>query len=416
VPESGRSFWKYGMLACFLIMLAAIDFVRMALFITFLPSYLKQLGYALSTVGLVMSGNLLTDNLSKSGTGWLADHFGPWPVLFGGSILIIAGVVLFKYFNSWLSLMILAAVLIGIGAAPVWPAVVSGAIRIAGEAKRATMISWVSVVWMIGGGLGPVIMGFLIDSGKTGWLKAHLGIEDIYRTGFDILIFVAGIGLCASCLGWVIEWLMCPETLRTAEPEAPRKKLKKVLATLNLNKGLIPGMLIQTLSLGILLPVLLPFITERLGMSESRLSLLLMVGGIFVACLMVPVGHFADKWGARHFLVSGFLVAFLSIMMAVTWATQHNIWFIAAMIGCSYAMIQPAWNALLAGSIPPEQRGVLMGLFLSVEGLGFAIGPLIGGILGTHRMELPFYISGSLMLVMVVVYIFLPFHSAHDEG
>lgn len=414
MPESRSTFWKYGMLACFLMMIAAIDFVRMALFITFLPSYLKQLGYTLSTIGLVMSSNLLTDNLSKSGTGWLVDHYGPWPVLLGGSLLITAGVILFKYFHSRLIVMVLAAVLIGIGTAPAWPAVVSGAIRIAGEAKKATMISWVSVVWMTGAGLGPVLMGFLIDSGRNGWLKRRIGIENVYRSGFDILVLVAGIGVLVSCLGWMMGLLTNSEKLKTMEPEAPRKKLKAVLATLDTVKGLIPGMLIQALSLGMLLPVLLPFITERLGLSESRLSLLLIVGGVFVVGFMVPVGHFADKWGARRFLVSGFLLASISLVVAATWATKQNIWFIAVMIGCSYAMIQPAWNALLAGSIPPEQRGVLMGLFMSVEGLGFAMGPLLGGLLGTYRMGLPFYISGFLLLVMAVVYVFLPFQSIQD--
>jgi len=416
VPDSRHIFWKYGMLVCFLMMIAAIDFVRMALFITFLPSYLKQLGYTLSTIGLVMSSNLMTDNLSKSGTGWLADHYGPWPVLFGGSLLIVTGVILFKFFHYQWIVMIITAVLIGIGAAPVWPAVVSGTIRIVGEAKRATMISWVSMVWMVGGGLGPVLMGFLIDSGKNGWLKTQLGIKDVYHTGFDILILVAGIGFFMSCLGWMGERLLSSEKLKVSQSETPQKKLKAVLNTLAMVKGLIPGMLIQALSLGVLLPVLLPFITERLGLSESRLSLLLIVGGVFVAGFMVPVGHFADKWGARRFLVSGFLLASLSIIVTAMWATRQNIWFIAAMIGCSYAMIQPAWNALLAGSIPSEQRGVLMGLFMSVEGVGFAIGPLLGGVLGTYRMELPFYISGVLMLVMAVVYVFLPFHSVQDEG
>lgn len=415
MPQTNQKVLKILLLSAFLVMITAIEFIRMALFITFLPSFLTSLHYDLAILGLIMTLNLLADNLSKSGTGWMVDRFGPWPVLFTGSLLVVLGISLITHYYSQTYLLLLAAILIGIGVSPTWPAVVSGVIRITGEAKKATMISVISVTWLLGGGLGPVLMGFLIDAGKRGSL-VHLGIRSAYQTGFQILFFAALIAVAGSCIGW-LGWRRLFLVSTTAGMEPKHQKFKVIIEKLSQVKGLIPGMLVQTLSLGMLLPNLLPLITEKLGMSESQYSFLLIVGGFFVVAFMIPVGHFADKWGARGFLVAGFLLAAAALFFTATSINPTNIWFVAAVIGCAYALIQPAWNALLAGSIPPGQRGVLMGLFMSVEGLGFALGPLVGGVLGglkTSTTGIPFYLSSIILLIMAGVYSVYPFR--HDQS
>jgi MFS family permease len=418
VPEKKQSLLKVMLLIAFLVMISAIEFIRMALFITFLPSFLTNLHYNLAILGLVLTLNLLADNLSKSGTGWMVDRFGPWPVLFTGSLLVSIGMVIIKNYYSQTFILFFAAILIGVGASPTWPAVVSGVIRIAGEAKKATMISVISVTWMLGGGLGPVLMGFLIDAGKRASLaKYHLIIRDVYHTGFQILILMAFIALAGSCIGW-IGWRRVFQSKQAVAPETEHLSFKIIIQKLMHVWGLIPGMLVQTLSLGMLIPNLLPLVTGKLGMTESQYSLLLIVGGFFVVAFMIPVGHFSDKWGARGFLVAGFLLASIAIFYTATSINRTNIWYVAAVVGCAYALIQPAWNALLAGSIPPSQRGVLMGLFMSVEGLGFAMGPVVGGILGGLKTViggLPFYVSSIILFIMAGVYLIYPFHRYQSE-
>lgn len=141
--------------------------------------------------------------------------------------------------------------------------------------------------------------------------------------------------------------------------------------------------------------------------------------------LMVPVGRWADHWGTRGFLVAGFAMAAFSLTLLGLRGNPINVWSIVILIGTSYALIQPSWNALLAGVIPPAQRGVLMGLFMSVEGLGFGIGPLIGGLLGnidggenqflqSIGPAVPFYVSSICLAMMAMVYLVYPFHQYND--
>jgi DHA1 family multidrug resistance protein-like MFS transporter len=423
VPEPKQGLLKHPVILSFLAIIASVEFIRMSLFLTLLPSFLTRLGFGTVAIGLVMSANLLTDNLFKSATGWLVDHKGPWPVLFAGSIAVFGGLLLIESFHRQLWVMTLAAVLLGLGASPTWPATIAGSIRIAGEEKRATMISFISVIWLAGGGLGPVLMGFLIDTRLRGMLQQfHLPLIDAYRTGFFLLTSIALMAIAVACLGW-LGWRRIPHLQPAAGAAAPkpRRSIRGALRRLWEVKGLIPGMFFQTLSLGILIPNLLPFAVNKVGISEAQYSLVLLIGGLVVVLCMIPVGHLADHWGTKGFLVSGFTVAAASLLVLVRYGDSRNIWWMVGFVGLSYALIQPAWNALLAGAIPPEHRGVLMGLFMSVEGLGFGVGPLAGGILGQIRvnlggffqwsgLETPFYVSGACLTIMALVYLFYPFH------
>lgn len=425
-PFSQKNQWRHPVLFSFLTIIAAIEFIRMSLFLTLLPSFLTNLQFGAIALGAVISANLLADNLSKSATGWMVDTYGPWPVLLSGSVATLFGLIIIFYFYHSIFWLIFASILIGIGVSPTWPAAISGSIRVMGEEKRATMISIISVVWLAGGGLGPVFTGFLIDRRLRLILQRfHLPLIDAYKTGFIIMIAMAVGAVIICILGW-INWRNMPhlETQNQERATKDRYHFRHVLYRLWKVKGLIPGMFFQTLSLGMLIPNMLPYAIGRLGLSESQYSLLLLVGGLVVIACMIPVGHWADRFGSRGFLVSGFLLAALSLFIMVRFGNGQNIWWMVGFVGLSYALIQPAWNNLLAGAIPPEQRGVLMGLFMSVEGLGFAVGPLVGGILGASGISgllkippvaTPFYFASIFLFIMAVVYLFFSFHQYHLE-
>lgn len=425
--ERMRSFMN-PVIFSFLAAIAAMEFIRESLFFTLLPSFLTNLHYNTAVLGYIITANLLADNGFKSAAGWLVDRRGPWPVLIGGSLVVFTGIVMIMNFHHNFWLLMAAAILIGIGVSPTWPAAISGSIQTMGEEKRATMISIISVVWMGGGGLGPVLTGFLIDPKMRLWLhKYNLPMISAYRSSFMILLGIAIWAIVVAVLG-LFNWRRVPHVQMALAEQAnvpAWDRLKEAFSRLWRVKGLIPGMLIQTLALGMLVPNLLPYATQVLGLSEAQYSLLLLTGGAVVIAFMIPVGHLADRMGTRGFLVSGFLVAAGALFVMTRYGNAHNIWFIVAFVGLSYALIQPAWNALLAGAIPPEQRGVLMGLFMAVEGFGFAIGPAVGGALGSMsgrlgllgRMGagLPFYVSSFFLVLMAFVYLFYPFQQYRVE-
>jgi DHA1 family multidrug resistance protein-like MFS transporter len=435
VPDQSTRIFRHPAVLSFPAVVAAIELVRMSLIIIFLPSFLTALNrinpafkYNTDAIGLILSANLIADNLCKGAAGWLVDRKGPWPVLFGGILIALAGLLMILgNYDNYL-LMVVGSVLVGIGVAPTWPASVSGALQITGEEKRATMISLISVVWLLGAGSGTIINGFLIDSDAAKLVLNGDSIPQLvhaYANVFIVMILAGLAALVIGIFGW-ISWRRVPHIKTKLARETGKKPgLVTALKRLWTIKALVPGMLVQTLALGMLLPNLLPYATIKLGLNEAQYTTLLLIGGIVVVLFMIPVGRMADRWGSKLFLVSGFALAALSMFIMITYGDRYNIWWVVGFFGLSYALIQPAWNALMASSIPPEQRGILMGLFMAVEGIGFGLGPLVGGKLGEIKlqamigvdfgMSLPFYVSAFILGIMAVVYFIYPFHHYHFE-
>ena len=55
-------------------------------------------------------------------------------------------------------------------------------------------------------------------------------------------------------------------------------------------------------------------------------------------------------------------------------------------------------NAYVADITPPEQRARRFGMLGAMFGLGFILGPVIGGLLGAIDLHLPFFAAGALAL------------------
>lgn len=424
MSEIHREGLKKVVFTAFLFVVAAAEFVKMGLIVMLLPSLFTKLHYSRTVLGWVLSANLLADNLCKSATGWFVDREGPWPVLLAGCSTIFIGLMLLLQFHQNMLLIITGAALIGLGGSPTWPAAIAGTIKISGEDKRASTISLISIVWMVGAGLGICLVGLLIGSPSAGIAGKLLGSNGSYNAAFGMLLGVMAVVILVCGGGWIWQTRLAGMETGPKVFQHDRQRISAIVHQIREIWNLIPGMFFQTFALGMLLPNLFPFVIEQLQMSEMQYYMLLLAGGAVVVLCMNPVGRMIDRYGARGFLTAGFLLAGGTLFALVSYATRVNIWGFVALLGLSYALIQPAWNAVLAASIPPHLRGVLMGLFMSIEGLGFAVGPVFGGWLGEagttgmlhgYGANLPFGLSGICLLAMAVVYFFHPLKHVMKE-
>jgi MFS transporter, DHA1 family, tetracycline resistance protein len=109
------------------------------------------------------------------------------------------------------------------------------------------------------------------------------------------------------------------------------------------------------------------------------------------------LGVLSDKVGRRPvILVSQFGLALDYLLLAVA---PSMAWFfvgrvIAGITGANFA----AATAYIADVSPPEKRAANFGLVGAAFGIGFIIGPLLGGWLGSYGLRVPFYVSAALTL------------------
>lgn len=372
---------------------ASLEFVRGGLFISLLPLYLSNdLGWRVSAVGLVVSGQYLADTLCKIPAGWLVDRFGPWRVLLPFATVAALAIYPMARVHS-LSGVLLLAVLFGAGTSINWPASISGSVHLGGIEHRASATSIVFLAWLCAGGLGPVLINFL--SGNH------------YRVAFDLIAAVVTAAPIAALLGstGVLQRRDDPPW----RPSPPQKAWQAVREHLGRMGWLIPGMFVQMLVLGMLLPIMAPFAHNHLHLSQPVYGLVLALGGAVTVGFLLPVGRLVDRTDPKAILVGGFALASLAIVWL---GTGHAGWGLVGrvgLLGLSYALILPAWNSLTVGKISSDRRGLLLGVFMAIEGLGIAVGPAVGGALYTYvGFRTPFFFAAAVLAVIALFYLVTP--------
>jgi len=161
---------------------------------------------------------------------------------------------------------------------------------------------------------------------------------------------------------------------------------------------IVGTILIDAIGFGIIIPVL-----PRLVMQLGHLSLAdaTRMGGWLAAIyalmqfLCGPLaGNLGDRFGRRPVLLlalAGFGVDYLLLGFAPTLAWLFAGRLIAGVFGASFG---PA-TAALADITPPEQRAKRFGLVGAAFGIGFIVGPAIGGLMGEISVRAPFYAAAA---------------------
>jgi DHA1 family tetracycline resistance protein-like MFS transporter len=118
------------------------------------------------------------------------------------------------------------------------------------------------------------------------------------------------------------------------------------------------------------------------------------------------LGALSDSHGRRPVLLIGFSGLMLSFFTTAAATSVVTLIGIRLVAGAMQANLSVA-NAYVADITPAEQRAKRFGMLGAMFGVGFIVGPAIGGILGNVSLQLPFYVAGCLSLVNLVYGLFV---------
>lgn len=146
---------------------------------------------------------------------------------------------------------------------------------------------------------------------------------------------------------------------------------------------------------------ILPIIGQEIGASTWQIELLFTAYIAVMAIGMIPAVLATGRFGYKKILGAGVsLVAVAAILAALS----QNIGQLAALRGLwglGNAMFFATAMVLLVSLA--NDREWVVGLFETCVGLGFAVGPLIGGLLGQFSWRIPFLACGLFMIVALAL-------------
>ena len=157
--------------------------------------------------------------------------------------------------------------------------------------------------------------------------------------------------------------------------------------------------LLDTLGVGLLIPVaprlVESFLHDDLASSSHYFGLLVSLYAAMQFLFAPFIGGLSDRFGRRPVILLSLLGAAASYLAsalapALWWLYAGRI--VAGITGASFS----AAGSYVADVTPPEERAKSFGLVGAVFGLGFILGPALGGVLGDIGLRVPYYVGAAL--------------------
>ena len=166
---------------------------------------------------------------------------------------------------------------------------------------------------------------------------------------------------------------------------------------------------IDVLGIGIAIPVLPILVGEYTASRELQTywyGALVVVYGVMQFFCAPLLGALSDRFGRRPLLLWSLLGLGLHFLL-LGLAPSLAMMFIARVVGGASGASFSVANAYASDVSTAEQRAKSFGLIGAAFGLGFIFGPMVGGLLGSVNLHLPFYVAAGLALVNAVYGFFI---------
>ncbi|MGV6819068.1 MAG: MFS transporter, partial [Parvularcula sp.] len=163
--------------------------------------------------------------------------------------------------------------------------------------------------------------------------------------------------------------------------------------------------LLSMIGMGIVIPIMPDLISELTGLDKSAAA---KYNGYLISVyalmqfLMAPfLGALSDRFGRRPVLLMSLLAYSIDYMVMALAPTYALLFFGRAAAG-AFAATYATASAFIADISPPEKRAGNFGLLGAAFGLGFIIGPAIGGWVGDFNPRYPFFLASTVIFANLI--------------
>ena len=166
------------------------------------------------------------------------------------------------------------------------------------------------------------------------------------------------------------------------------------------------ALFIDSLGIGIIIPIAPQLVMELSGASLAEAAPIagwLTLAYASMQFIFSPIiGNLSDSYGRKPILLASLAalsVDYILMGLAPTLAWLFIGRIIAGIAGATFATA----NAVVADLIPPAERAKYFGLNGAAWGMGFIVGPIVGGLLGGYGSRIPFFAAAAFTALNFVI-------------
>ncbi|MDH3696788.1 MAG: MFS transporter [Nitrosopumilus sp.] len=319
-----------------------------------LPVFAKNIiGATYSDLGLIGLTNFIPYMFIPLFVGILLDRINNGYLLALGAAINSASIYLLSIAQSVPEIMGFR-IMTGVAHAFFWPPCESIISNESSEKNRVKNISWFTMFFVIGFMAGPLLGTIFLE-----------GLDVTYRILFQIAAFILAAAIITSLL-------------------ASRKKVKNHHERFSFSSikemkkfpEVIVLLVFCTSSFGIILTIYPAFLNDN-GMSATDILLLYFIFGISRVVSLALTGKFARK--TSQTLIAATIA--VSIGLAISVVADSIITFGIALVlmGFGFSIFFPLTLEIILSKTQKKISGKIIGAYETIFGMGWAIGPTIGG-------------------------------------
>lgn len=376
---------KFNTQLVILLSIVFIDLAGFGVVIPLIPKMVEDSGGGPFMVGVVIGLYSLFQFLFSPIWGRLSDKYGRKPIL---AITMLINVI--AYGIIWLSpnllILILGRILGGIGTAnlPVVQAYVADSSEASDRTKKMSLIG---AIFGLGFIVGPFIGG--ITSSR-------------YGIHFPFLLTAV-----LSLINVIFVILALPESNKSLQKHIKIeliniKAMKGVLTPRNIS-FLIFLFFLTNVSLALIIGITPLFSEDRFGWDTERVGYFFM--GIGIASFMTQT--IGIRWLLKYFdevkLIKIGMVIFGISMIGMGLSFNEIFMSVSgAVSSVGFSLMSANIQALISLESNPSEQGAVLGVTQSFAAFARVLGPLVGGALAVIILNLPYYVSGLVIFLVLI--------------
>ena len=347
-----------------------------------LPVFAKNIvGATYSELGLIGLANFIPYMFIPIFVGILLDRINNGYLLSIGVIINSLSVYLLSIAQSVPEIMGFR-IMTGVAHAFFWPPCESIISEESNEKNRVKNISWFTMFFVIGFMAGPLLGTVFLE-----------GLDITYRVLFQITAFILAGTIITSIL-------VSRRSIKNHKEHFSFSTLKEMKRF----PEVITLLVFCTSSFGIILTIFPAFLNDN-GMSDGDILLLYFVFGISRVVSLALAGKFARK--TSQTLIAATLAVSAGLAISI-FADSMIIFGIALILmGFGFSIFFPLTLEIILSKTPKNITGKIIGAYETVFGIGWAVGPTMGGpiteILGSEALYALFCIIGIGITILAII-------------